>query len=164
MERNEALSMVNDKLVDSAIGDQYVTFSVGEEEYGIDVMLVQEIIRYSKPTTVYNSDPTIRGVTNFRGMIIPVIDMRYKFGLEAKELDDFSVVIVIEVEGKYMGLIVDRVLDIMSFKEEDLQKVDKEFAEDIQTQHIQSMGKADNRVVMILSPNGLLSNSVSVDV
>ncbi len=142
--------------VDSTTGFQYITFSIGEEEYGVDITLVQEIIRYVKPTMVYNSDPVIKGVTNFRGRVIPVIDMRRKFNLPEKEYDSYTVVVVIEVDGKTMGLLVDRVLDITSFTEETLQAVDQEFAEEVKTQYLSYMGKADNRIVMILEPTKIL--------
>lgn len=157
--KDETLSMVNNNLIKSATGNQYVTFSIGESEYGIDIMLVQEMIRYSKPTTVYNSNPAIKGVTNFRGRVIPVIDMHRKFNLPEKEFDEYTVVIVIEVNGKNMGMIVDRVSDIMSFKDEDLQPVDQEFAEDIKTRHVQSMAKADDRIIMLLDPEKILTTN-----
>ncbi len=155
--RDEALSMMNNNLIKSATGNQYITFSIGESEYGIDIILVQEIIRYSKPTTVYNSNPAIKGVTNFRGKVIPVIDMRIKFNLPEKENDEYTVIIIIEVNKKAMGLIVDRVSDIMSFKDEDVQAVDQDFAEDIKTKHVSSMAKAENKIIMLLDPDKIIS-------
>ena len=111
--------------------NQFVTFQIGEEEYGIDIMLVQEIIRYKKPTRVFNANPVIKGVINFRGKVIPVINMHHKFNLSTEKYDEFTVVIIIEVGKKTIGMIVDRVSDIMSFNIEDMQLVDQDFASDI---------------------------------
>jgi len=140
-----------------ATENQYVTFQIEEEEYGIDIMLVQEITRYNKPTRVYNSNPTIKGVINFRGKVIPIVDMRRKFNLPEQEYDPFTVVIVIERQNKTMGMIVDRVSDIMSFNAEDIQEVDREFADDIKTEHVKAMAKTGDRIVMLLAPDQIMS-------
>ncbi len=138
--------------------NQYVTFQIEEEEYGIDIMLVQEITRYNMPTRVYNSNPTIKGVINFRGKVIPIVDMRRKFDLPEQEYDPFTVVIVIERQNKTMGMIVDRVSDIMSFNAEDIQEVDQEFAGDIKTEHVKGMAKTGDKIVMLLDPDQIMSN------
>ncbi len=137
--------------------NQYVTFQIGDEEYGIDIMLVQEITRYDKPTKVYNSSPAIKGVSNFRGKVIPILDMRRKFNLPEQDYDQFTVVIVIEYRNKTMGMIVDRVSDIMSFANEDIQQVDQDLADDIKTGHLKAMGKSGNRIYMLLDPDVLIS-------
>lgn len=136
---------------------QFVTFQIGEEEYGIDIMLVQEIIRYQKMTKVFNSNPSIKGVINFRGNVIPIIDMRNKYNLPEIDYDDHTVVIVLEINKKTMGIIVDRVSDILSFTSDVMQEVDQEFASDIMTEHIQSMAKHNDRIIMLLDPNKIMS-------
>ncbi len=141
-----------------ATENQYVTFQIEEEEYGIDVMLVQEITRYNRPTRVYSSNTSIKGVINFRGKVIPIVDMRRKFDLPEQEYDQFTVVIVIEHKHKTTGMIVDRVSDIMSFNEEDIQQVDKEFADDIKTEHVKAMAKTGERIVMLLDPDLIMSS------
>ncbi len=156
-EESSTLKAINEQLGANATDDQYITFRIGDEEYGIDIMLVQEIIRYSKPTRVFNSNPVIKGVINFRGRVIPIIDMHRKFNLPEQTYDNFTVVIIIEVEQKTMGMIVDRVSDIMSFKNEDLQLVDREFATDIKTEHLKGMGKSAERIVLLLDPKRVLS-------
>ncbi len=137
--------------------NQFVTFQIGEEEYGIDIMLVQEIIRYKKPTRVFNNNPVIGGVINFRGKVIPVINMHRKFNLPPGEYDEFTVIIIIEAEKKTIGMIVDRVSDIMVFNDEDVQLVDKEFASDIKTEHLKGMGKSGERIVLLLDPYKILT-------
>ena len=141
----------------SSAENQFVTFQISDEEYGIDIMLVQEIIRYKKPTKVFNNNPVIKGVINFRGKVIPIIDMHRKFNLPAGKYDGFTVIIIIEVEKKTMGMIVDRVSDIMGFHSEDIQLVDKEFASDIKTEHLKGMGKSGERIVLLLEPDKILS-------
>ncbi len=152
-----ALNILNQQLANISTENQYVTFQIGDENYGIDIMLVQEIIRYNQPTRVFNANPVIRGVINFRGKIIPVIDMHRKFNLDAQKCDEYTVVIIIEVNDKTMGMVVDRVSDIMSFNGEDIQVVDREFADDIKTEHIKGMAKVDNMIVMLLDPDRVLS-------
>ncbi|MGI6307906.1 MAG: chemotaxis protein CheW [Dethiobacteria bacterium] len=142
----------------SSTENQYVTFWIGTEEYGIDIMLVQEIIRYKKPTRVFNSNPVISGVINFRGKVIPVIDMHRKFDLQSgQKYDEFTVIIVIEVNKKTMGMIVDRVSDIMSFHAENIQLVDREFADDIRSEHLKGMAKSAERIILLLDPERVLS-------
>ncbi|MGF7186308.1 purine-binding chemotaxis protein CheW [Desulfitispora alkaliphila] len=156
-QNDSALNILNLQLANMSTENQYVTFKIGEEEYGVDIMLVQEIIRYKKPTKIYNANPMIKGIINFRGKVIPIIDMHKKFDLGEQNYDEYTVVIVIEVESKTMGMIVDRVSDIMSFKKEEIQIVDQEFAEDIKTEHLKGMAKSRDRIIMLLEPNRVLS-------
>ncbi len=85
------------------------------------------------------------------------MDMRCKFNLPEQEYDEYTVVIVIEVKGKTMGMIVDRVSDIISFSEENIQLVDQEFADDIKTEHLKGMAKSGERIVLLLEPERVLS-------
>ncbi len=156
-EQERGLNFQDDHLDNLSAENQYVTFRIGEEEYGIDIMLVQEIIRYSKPTRVFNANPVIKGVINFRGKVIPILDMRRKFNLPEQEYDEYTVVIVIEVNGKTMGMIVDRVSDIISFNEENIQLVDQEFADDIKTEHLKGMAKTGERIILLLDPQRVLT-------
>ncbi len=162
-ERRDVLT-INQEINSQSIENQFVTFQIGEEEYGIDIMLVQEIIRYKKPTRVFNANPVIKGVINFRGKVIPVINMHRKFNLSAGEYDEFTVVIIIEVEKKTIGMIVDRVSDIMSFDTEEMQLVDQEFASDIKTEHLKGMGKSGDRIILLLDPCKVLSLSELHDI
>lgn len=137
--------------------NQFVTFQVGEEFYGIEIMIVQEIIRYKKPTRVFNSLPVIKGVINFRGDIIPIIDMNVKFNLPEKTYDEYTVVIVVEVKGKTMGIIVDRISDILTFEKNEIKVVDDDLAEDMKTNYLRGLVDTQDRVIMLLEPKKLLS-------
>lgn len=154
---DNALNILNQQLTSISAENQYVTFQIGDEIYGIDIMLVQEIIRYHEPTRVYNANPMIKGLTNFRGKVIPMIDMHKKFNLGEQDYDKFTVVIVFEASNKTMGMIVDRVSDIMSFSNEEIQIVDKEFEEDIKTEHIKGIGNKNEEIVFLLNPERVLS-------
>ncbi len=154
---DNALNILNQQLTSISAENQYVTFEIGDETYGIDIMLVQEIIRYQEPTKVFNANPVIKGLINFRGQVIPIIDMHKKFKIPEIEYDKFTVVIVFEVKNKTMGMIVDRVSDIMSFTKDDIQVVDKEFADDIKTEHLKGIAKNEQDIVLLLEPERVLS-------
>lgn len=149
--------ILNHQLMNASRDNQFVTFQVGDEFYGIEIMIVQEIIRYKKPTRVFNSLPVIKGVINFRGDIIPIIDMNIKFNLPSKEYDEYTVVIVVEVNEKTMGIIVDRISDILTFEKEEIKVVDDELAEDMKTNYLRGLVDTDDRVIMLLDPFKLLS-------
>jgi len=151
------LNVLNQQLYNLSTEHQYVTFQIGGEEYGIEILLVQEIIRYHNPTRVFNANPVIRGVINFRGKVIPIIDMYRKFNLPEQQPDAFTVVIVIESGRKTMGMMVDRVSDIVSFDSEDIQAVDGDFAEDIKAEHIKGIAKFAERIVLLLNPERVLT-------
>ena len=92
---------------------EYLTFRLGEEEYGIDILRVQEIRSYEQPTRIANSPPFIKGVVNLRGVIVPIVDLRIKLGCETVEYTTFTVVIVLNVHGRVIGAVVDSVSDVI---------------------------------------------------
>lgn len=102
-------------------GNQYLTFSLGRETYGIEILRVQEIRGYSPATPIPNSPSWVRGVMNLRGTIVPVVDLRAKLGLELAQYGRFTVIIVVNVGTRVIGLIVDAVSDVLSFSPEDVQ-------------------------------------------
>ncbi|SDC87264.1 purine-binding chemotaxis protein CheW [Candidatus Frackibacter sp. WG12] len=150
------MNILNQQLTNISAENQFVTFGVEDEEYGVDVLKVQEIIRYQKPTKVPNAPEVVKGVINFRGEVIPVIDLRKKFDLELREYDDFTVIVILEVKDKTIGIIVDHVSDILSFSKEDIQDT-LEFSSDIKTEFIRGMAKLDDRLIMLLELEKLLS-------
>lgn len=92
---------------------EYLTFRLGAEEYGIDILRVQEIRSHEPTTRLANAPPFIKGVVNLRGVIVPIIDLRLKLGCEAAEYNDFTVVIVLNVRGRVIGAVVDSVSDVL---------------------------------------------------
>ncbi len=154
---DNALNLLNGQLSNTSAKNQYVTFEINEEIYGIDIMLVQEMMRYQKPTRVFNSNPIIKGLINFRGTVIPIIDMHKKFDIAEIEYDRFTVVIVFKVKEKTIGIIVNRVSDIISPAENEIQEVSKEFADDIKTKHLKGIAKDNSNIVLLLDEEKILS-------
>lgn len=98
----------------SADARQFLTFSLGDEEYGIDILKVQEIKGYTATTRIPNSPRDVVGVLNLRGTIVPIVDLRSKFGLDTIEYNQFTAVIVVVVQNRVMGMIVDSVSEVMN--------------------------------------------------
>jgi purine-binding chemotaxis protein CheW len=95
---------------------EVLSFKLGAEEYGIDILRVQEIRGYEPPTRIANAPEFIKGVVNLRGVIVPVVDMRIRFGLEDVQYNAFTVVIVLNVAGRTMGVVVDSVSDVLELQ------------------------------------------------
>ncbi len=98
--------------VGEAAGKEFLAFTLGQEEYGIDILRVQEIRGYEPVTRIANAPDFIKGVVNLRGIIVPVIDMRIKFSLGTPTYDQFTVVIILNIGGRVMGMVVDSVSDV----------------------------------------------------
>jgi purine-binding chemotaxis protein CheW len=97
----------------ASAGGEFLTFRLGEEEYGIDILRVQEIRSYEPPTRIANAPSFIKGVVNLRGVIVPIIDLRLKLGCEKVEYNGFTVVVVLNVRGRVVGAVVDSVSDVL---------------------------------------------------
>ena len=98
-----------------------MTFSLGDEEYGVDILKVQEIKGYVPTTRIPNSPHDVRGVLNLRGTIVPIVDLRRKFNLEEIAYDQFTAIVVVVVQGRVMGMVVDSVSEVMSIPPADIQ-------------------------------------------
>ena len=92
---------------------EYLSFKLGAEEYGIDILRVQEIRGYEAPTRIANSPPFIKGVVNLRGVIVPIVDMRVRFNMEDVQYNSFTVVIILNIAGRTVGMVVDSVSDVL---------------------------------------------------
>ena len=139
---------------------QLVTFSIGEEEFGVDILKVQEIIRTMEITRVPRAPEFVEGVINLRGKVIPIIDLRMKFGIPAKDYDDRTCIVVVEVEtgqGRYvMGLIVDAVDEVTNVKAEDTEDAPN-FGIDLDTRFIKAIAKTQAGVKILLDIAKVLS-------
>src|SRR3954447_24297314 len=94
-------------------GGEFLTFRLGAEEYGIDILKVQEIRSYEAPTRIANAPAFIKGVVNLRGVIVPIVDLRLKLGCDSNAYNSFTVVIVLNVKGRVVGAVVDSVSDVL---------------------------------------------------
>ncbi|KMQ50543.1 Positive regulator of CheA protein activity (CheW) [Chitinispirillum alkaliphilum] len=145
----------------SVLAGKYLTFSLANEGYGIEILKVQEIIGLMNVTRVPRTPNFIRGVINLRGKIIPVVDLRIKFGIEEKENTDKTCIIVVQVEelsGKHviMGIIVDEVCEVLNVKADQIEP-SPSFGASVDTDFIMGMGKAAQKVVMLLDVDRVLS-------
>jgi len=135
---------------------QYLTFTLDEEEYGIEILKVRELIGYQKLTKIPYTSSFIKGVINLRGTIIPVFDLRIKFNLKPKTYDKYTTIIVLEISGRVMGAIVDAVSDIIFLSSNDIQPTPS-FPTAIRTEFITGIGKKDDRLIIILDIDKIFS-------
>lgn len=155
---DNTMDILNLQFTGSDAEKQLIIFSVGDEEFGLDVLRVQEIIRYVAPTKIPHAPDFVEGVIDFRGEVIPVINLRERFGLPEHNEDEFSVIIVIEVNGKITGLTVDRVSDILNIPEDKIQQT-PEFSSREKTEYLKAMGKLGNRLILILDLDKIITLS-----
>jgi purine-binding chemotaxis protein CheW len=137
--------------------NQFVTFQLGAETYGISILKLNEIIAYQSCTTIPNVPSFIKGVLNLRGIVVPVIDLRERFGMELKDNDQFTVIMILEVSGRIMGLVVDAVSDVLTLNSEDI-KPRPHFSTGISTEFISGMGIKDKKFIILLDVDKVLSD------
>jgi purine-binding chemotaxis protein CheW len=137
--------------------NQFVTFQLGAETYGISILKLNEIIAYQSCTTIPNVPSFIKGVLNLRGIVVPVIDLRERFGMELKDNDQFTVIMILDVSGRIMGLVVDAVSDVLTLNSEDI-KPRPHFSTGISTEFISGMGIKDKKFIILLDVDKVLSD------
>jgi purine-binding chemotaxis protein CheW len=142
----------------AAEGSQYLTFRLGAEEYGVEILKVQEIRSYSAVTPVPNTPRAVKGVMNLRGQIIPVLDLRTKFGMPEAEYSRFAVVIVVVISGKVVGLLADGVSDVLTAARTDIQAA-PDFGAPIEARPISGMAKAGEKLIILLDVEHLLEGN-----
>ncbi len=135
---------------------QFVTFLLAEEEYGIAIDRVQEIIELPRLTKLPNTPHFVLGLMNLRGAVVPVVDLRRKFQLDVGEASKFTVVIVVEVGGRLMGLVVDSVSDVVGLDNEALQGT-PEFSSKLRTEFLQGVAEHGDRFLILLDIDRVLS-------
>ena len=136
---------------------EYLTFRLGAEEYGIDILRVQEIRSYEEPTRIANAPAFIKGVVNLRGVIVPVVDLRLKLGCEKVEYNGFTVVIVLNVHGRVVGAVVDSVSDVLELSTE-LIKPSPEMALAVDTSFITGIASVSERMLILMDIEALMSS------
>ena len=138
-------------------GRELLTFTLGNEEYGIDILKVQEIRGYDAVTTIANSPEFIKGVINLRGIIVPIIDMRIKFHLGNVTYNQLTVVIILNVANRVVGIVVDGVSDVITLTAEQL-KPAPEFSSSLDTQYITGLGTVDDRMIIVMDIEKLMTS------
>ena len=137
---------------------EFLAFKLGNEEYGIDILRVQEIRSYEEPTRMAHAPSFIKGVINLRGIIVPIVDMRMKFNLEQVNYDDLTVVIMLNIGTQVMGMVVDGVSDVITLAPEQLRPV-PELSSAIGNEHLLAIGSVENRMLILLDIVKLMSSA-----
>ena len=169
MENNQSkkylgtVSLSDEELEDMSLeisyseGTRLITFILGEEKYGLDILKVRELISFPEGLTRIPGMPDyIIGMFNLRGLVIPVMDLREKFKMSSEERHEFSVIIIVEVDSKNIGLTVDSVSDVIFVKEENIQET-TDLAVNVDTNFIKGVAKTKDEMVILLDIDFLLS-------
>lgn len=138
---------------------EFLTFRLGSESYGIEILKVQEIRGYETPTAIANAPAFIKGVINLRGVIVPILDLRIKFRLAEARYDEFTVVIILNVAGRVVGAVVDSVSDVVTLAPGSI-RVPPEFSSaTFDTKYITGMASIDQRMVILLDIERLMTGA-----
>lgn len=137
-------------------GNEFLTFTLGNEEYGLDILKVQEIRGYDAVTAIANSPAFIKGVINLRGIIVPIVDMRIKFNLGKVEYNECTVVIILNVANRVVGMVVDGVSDVITLSDDQI-KPAPEFGSAFDTQYLTGLGAVDKRMLILVDIEKLMS-------
>ena len=138
-----------------ASGCELLTFTLGSETYGVDILKVQEIRGYDAVTRIPDAPEFIKGVINLRGAIVPIIDLRIKFRLAHVKYDEFTVVIILNVARRIVGIVVDSVSDVTQLTPEQV-KPTPEFGSQLDTRYISGIGTIDDRMLILVDIEKLL--------
>jgi len=138
-------------------GREFLTFTLGQEEYAIDILKVQEIRGYDAVTKIANTPDFIKGVINLRGIIVPIVDMRIKFHLGNVEYNQFTVVIILNVADRVVGMVVDGVSDVITLAPEQVRPA-PEFGSAIDTRYVMGLGTVDERMLIVVDIEKLMTS------
>jgi purine-binding chemotaxis protein CheW len=157
------MAEAQNKIMVGGEGSQYVTFCLGDEEYGVDILKVQEIIGISPVTRVPYLPDFIKGVINLRGIVVPIVDLRLRFRLPKAEYTDRTCVVIVKVGERVVGMIVDSVREVMEIAEEMVDAAPS-FGHGVRTDFIEGMGKVDDRLVLLLNIEKLFTEGEMVEI
>ena len=136
---------------------EFLSFTLGHEEYGIDIQKVQELRGYDAVTRIANAPEFIKGVVNLRGIIVPIIDMRIRFGIGTPSYDQFTVVIVLNIGGRVVGMVVDSVSDVITLSQEQI-KPAPAMGSVLDTDYLIGLGTLDERMLILVDIDRLMSS------
>ncbi len=136
---------------------QFLTFTLGDEQYGVEILKVQEIKGYSAVTPIPNTPAHIKGVMNLRGIVVPVVDLRAKFSMPSAEYNKFTVIIVVTIREKVMGLVVDAVSDVLDIPPSEI-RMAPDLGVRVDTRFISGMASIGETLTVLLDIERLLSD------
>ena len=145
------------KIAGETVGQEFLIFTLGDEEYGIDILKVHEIRGYDQVTRIANTPAFIKGVTNLRGVIVPILDLRVKFAQEDVIYNENTVVIVLNFESRVVGIVVDGVSDVLSLSQDQIRPA-PEFAVTMSTEYLTGLGSLGDRMLILVDIEKLLSS------
>ncbi len=145
------------KLAGEPSGQEFLVFTLGDEEYGIDILKVQEIRGYDQVTRIANTPPFIKGVTNLRGVIVPIVDLRIKFAKSDVDYNENTVVIVLTLGQRVVGIVVDGVSDVLSLTSDQIRPA-PEFAVTLSTEYLTGLGAVGERMLILVNIEKLLNS------
>lgn len=140
-----------------SLAQEYLTFTLGREEYAIDILRVQEIRGYDQVTAIANAPAFIKGVINLRGAIVPIVDLRIKFNLAEVGYDQFTVVIILNVGRRIVGAVVDSVSDVIALAAEEV-KSPPEFGSSFDTEYLLGLATAGERMLILVDIEKLMTS------
>ena len=140
---------------------QLVIFKLGTEEFGVNIMQVQEIIRMPEITRIPKSPDYIKGVINLRGKIIVVMDLDRRFGLVSKEISDESRIIVVDIDGTIMGMVVDSVSEVIRMPGTDVDPTPDIISQKINANYLSGVGKLEERMLILLNLQNILTETAA---
>jgi purine-binding chemotaxis protein CheW len=138
---------------------EFLTFRLGGEHYGIEILKVQEIRGYESPTAIANAPAFIKGVVNLRGVIVPILDLRVKFRLPDPKYDEFTVVIVLNVASRVVGVVVDSVSDVLALDAEAIRPTPEFASATFDTRYITGLAQVDEQMLILLDIEKLLTST-----
>ncbi|CAN5240458.1 chemotaxis protein CheW [soil metagenome] len=139
-------------------GNEFLAFTLAKEEYGIDILKVQEIRGYEAVTRIANAPEFVKGVVNLRGIIVPIVDMRIKFKLGEPTYDQFTVVIILNIGHRVMGMVVDSVSDVITLTPGQVRPA-PEMGTTFGTDYLIGLGTIDDRMLILIDIEKLMSSS-----
>lgn len=137
--------------------NEFLTFTLGSEEYGLDILKVQEIRGYDAVTSIANMPEFIKGVINLRGTIVPIVDLRIKFKMSEVVYDQFTVVIILNFGHRVVGIVVDSVSDVLTLKPEQIRAA-PELSAALDTRYILGLGTVNERMLILVDIEKLMSS------
>ena len=143
--------------------DQIISFRVGDEEYGLEILSVREVIRIKEITRLPKAPDFVSGVINLRGDVIPIIDLRKKFGLSFKQYSEMTRVIVVEVDDKLMGMVVDSVSHVIRIGQDQIVPPPT-LVGGITADYIRGVGKIDERLIVLLNIGKILTSEEKIEI
>ena len=155
------MANVNERFQDNIDEDlhQLVVFNLGLEEFGVNIMQVQEIIRMPEITRIPRSPDYVKGVINLRGKIIVVMDLDKRFGMSQKEKTDESRVVVVDIEGTVIGLVVDSVSEVIRLQGSNIEQTPEIITQKINAEFLKGVGKLEDRLLILLDLQNIINES-----